>query len=136
VTEPALSIVGQSPKATSSGVVPVQVGCTSDDGCEGLIWLEEPLAAGSQKNQEIRSARRSPKRFSKPKKYKLRKGQKKVVAVRMDRRSYRKFKNKRSFKVTVVAQQKSAGGTVTTERRTVRVFNDKAKKKKKKKKKR
>ena len=135
VVEPALAIVGQNPTATASGVVPVEVSCpeTEVDGCEGTMWLEEALAAGST-SQSIRSARRAPKRFSRPKKYKLRKGAKKTVPVRLDRRVHRKFKSKRSFKVTVVAQQKDSTGQVLAMRRTVRVFTPPPKKKPKKKK--
>ncbi|HEX8645832.1 MAG TPA: hypothetical protein VF715_02955 [Thermoleophilaceae bacterium] len=129
VEEPALSIIGKEPTASPTGVVPLTVSCpaTEVNGCEGTIWLEEPLDAGS-KNQEIRGARRSPKRFSKPKRYKLKQGKKMTVPVQLDRRVHRKFKKKRSFKVTVVAQQKDSTGTVQTMRRTVRVFNSKKRK--------
>jgi hypothetical protein len=131
VLEPALDIAGTNPTTTASstGVVPVALACpdTSVDGCAGVLWIEESLDAGS-KSQQISSARRSPKRFSKPKKYKLRKGQRKSVPVRLDRRVHRKFKRKRSFKVAVVAQQKDSTGQVVTLRRTVRVFNTKKKK--------
>jgi hypothetical protein len=129
VVEPALAITGQSPTATSAGVVPITVECpdTSVEGCTGTMWLEESLDAGSTSSR-IQAARRSPKRFSKPKKYKLKQGQKKTVPVRLDRRNFRKFKKKRSFKVTVVAQQKDSTGQVMTMRRTVRVFNTKKKK--------
>jgi hypothetical protein len=132
VLEPALDIAGGNAPTTASesGVVAVQLACpdTSVEGCTGTLWFEEALDAGS-KSQRISSARRSPKRFSKPKKYKLRRGQRKSVPVRLDRRVHRKFKRKRSFKVTVVAQQKDPSGQVVTMRRTVRVFNKKAKKK-------
>ena len=127
IVEPALAITGQNPVATTAGVVPVTIQCpaTEVDGCTGVMWLEETLDAGSSA-QSIRSARRTnPKRFSKSKKYKLRQGQKKAIPVRLDRRVYRRFKNKRSFKVTVVAQQKDSTGQVLTMRRNVRVFNRK-----------
>ena len=130
VVEPALSITGKAPTASPTGVVPLTVSCpaTEVDGCEGTLWLEEALDAGS-KSQGIRAARRSPKRFSKPKRYKLKQGKKMTVPIQLDRRVHRKFKRKRSFKVTVVAQQKDpATGTVQTMRRTVRVFNSKKKK--------
>ena len=128
--EPALAITGKNPTASPTGVVPVTVGCpeTEVDGCEGTMWLEESLDSGSA-NQGIRSARRSPKRFSKPKRYKVKQGKKLTVPIQLDRRVHRKFKKKRSFKVTVVAQQKdSTSGTTQTMRRTVRVFNSRKKK--------
>jgi hypothetical protein len=130
VVEPALSIgvTGQNPVASASGDVPVLIACpaTSEGGCTGVLWLEEALSV-SGKSQRIQASRRSAKRFSKPKKYKLKKGQKKSVPVRLDRRNFRKFKKQRSFKVTVVAQQKDSTGQVVTLRRTVRVFNTKKK---------
>jgi hypothetical protein len=126
IVEPALAITGTSTTATPQGDVPVTVGCAADmvDGCAGVMWLEEPLdVSGSQ----IRAARRTPKRFSKNKRYKLKPGQRKTIPIRLDRRTYRKFKKKRSFKVAVVAQQKDAGGQVVTQRRTFRVYNNKKK---------
>jgi hypothetical protein len=125
-----LAIFGKNPVATPKGDVPVEVACPVSEaaGCTGVMWLEEPLDTHS-KGKRLSAARRSPKRFSKRKRYRVAAGQKKSVPVRLDRRSFRNFRNKRSFKVTVVAEQKDSAGRVVTQRRTVRVFNTKKKKK-------
>lgn len=127
IVEPALDIAGTSTTATPKGDVPIKASCANDHAgpCEGALWLEEPLdVSGAQ----LRAARRTPKRFSKTKRYKLNPGQSKTIPVRLDRRTYRKFKRKRSFKVAVVAQEKGPNGQVVTERRTFRVYNKTKKK--------
>jgi hypothetical protein len=93
----------------------------------GQLWLEEPLDVAAQRGR-ISAARRSPKRFSRTRRYKIAQGQQRSIPVRLDRRTFRTFKGRRSFKVSVVAQQKDATGQVTTLRRTVRVFNTKKRK--------
>ena len=123
ITKPALDIAGTSPTATPNGDVPIGVECPDEmtEGCQGVLWLEEPLSVAAGK--QISAARRGPRKFSRNKRYELNPGQRKTVPVRLDRRVHRKFKRKRSFKVAVVAQQKNATGQVVTQRRVVRVFN-------------
>jgi hypothetical protein len=127
IVEPALDIAGTTTTATPQGDVPVRASCARDrvGGCQGVIWLEEALDVAGAK---LRAARRTPKRFSKSKRYKLNPGQSRTIPVRLDRRTYRKFRRKRSFKVAVAVQEKGPQGQVLTERRTFRVFNKTKKK--------
>ncbi|HEX8068024.1 MAG TPA: hypothetical protein VF520_16015 [Thermoleophilaceae bacterium] len=120
--DPALAIAKGSLSATGTGVVRVIVECAESmvGGCEGVITLEE-APKSSAKRMALQAARRTTQRFGR-KRYKLPPGQTKAVPIRIERRAYRKFRKRRSFKVQVVAKQKDAAGHVVTFRRTVRVF--------------
>ena len=112
-----LSVIGARVRATRKGAVPVTIACAAGAaaGCKGKLVLERTTGGTGQ--QRVGSKR-----------YRLKAGQTKIVAVRMGVRSYRKLRKKRSFRIQVAAQLNDAAGGVTTLRHKVRVYTPKTKK--------
>ncbi|HEX8741881.1 MAG TPA: calcium-binding protein [Thermoleophilaceae bacterium] len=124
VIQPPVATISASPIAvSSSGVAPVRVKCPSEafEGCAGAILMEALDVAGSRGGKlDVRSARR---RKPKPKKkktrlggrrFKVAAGQGATVPVRLDRRAWRKFKNRKRVKVQITVTMENAAGTTTT----------------------
>ena len=115
--ERALEVVGKNLKATARGLVPVALRCAvnATTNCRGVMRLEEPV---SRKRSNLTAARR--RKVIGRARYKIEPGKSKTVNVRLDRRSFRKYKKlKKRSKVYLVTEQTGADGKVTTTTQSV-----------------
>jgi hypothetical protein len=137
VVPPVVPSISTAPASVSpDGVVSVQLACPAQafEGCEGTVAIEL-MAAGkgkaSRAHAKLAAARRrkvTPARRH----FKIAAGRTATVPVRLDRRTFRRFRGRRHLKATVTVTMKGASGT-TTDTRVIslrRVFKARNHKKK------
>jgi outer membrane biosynthesis protein TonB len=108
----ALEVVGKNLNATARGLVPVALRCAvnATRNCAGVMRLEEPVA---KKRSSLTAARR--RKVVGRARYKIEPGKSKTVNIRLDRRSFRKYKKlKKRSKLYLVTEQTDASGATTT----------------------
>jgi hypothetical protein len=114
--EQALEVVGKNLKASPRGLVPVALRCAStvSGGCKGVMRLEE-LPSKSTKSLTAARRRKVVGRV----RYKLEPGKSKKVNIRLDRRSFRKYKKRSRVRLRLVIEQTGADGTTAKTVQTV-----------------
>lgn len=125
VASAPVTIAVKSVTATAKGQIPIPVSCAANavGGCEGTISLEDASAGstGGSAKKLLVSARRVKRTYGR-RHYKLAPGETRTVPIKMSRRTFRKkFRRRRSVKLTVVIEQKDGSGHKTTYRRVVHV---------------
>ena len=109
--ERPLEVVGKNLEASPSGLVTVALRCapTATVSCSGEMRLEEPVA---RKKSSLTAARR--RKVVGKRRFKIAPGKSGNVNVRLDRRSFRKYKKlKKRRKLYLVTEQTDANGKVS-----------------------
>jgi hemolysin type calcium-binding protein len=117
---PPLPAIAASPVKMAANRVPVALTCPSSvgSGCDGTIDLS--LLGTSQAKGKVTASRRVKRVISRPKRFRIKAGEKTVVRVVLSRRGARKFRRaargRRSLKVLVTVTMHSDMGTQKTTR--------------------
>jgi Ca2+-binding RTX toxin-like protein len=121
VIEAPVATISPAPVLVSSdGVAAVRLKCPSEafEGCAGSILIEALDVAGSGKGKlDVTAARRRKTKLA-SRRFKVAAGLGATIPVRLDRRAWRKFKNRKHVKVQITVTMENATGT-TTNTRTV-----------------
>lgn len=130
IEAPVATIPSTPVPVTDDGVAQIRIKCPSEafEGCAGSILIEGLDATGKGR-LAVESARRRKTKLA-TRRFKVAAGQGATIPVRFDRRSWRRFKNRKRVKVQITVTMENATGT-TTNTRTVALRRVPAKKKKK-----
>jgi hypothetical protein len=129
IEAPVATLAASAIPVSDAGVARVRLRCPSEafEGCAGSILIEALGATGAGK-LDVRSARRRKTKLA-IRRFKVAAGQGATIPVRLDRRSWRRYRRRTRVKVQVTVTMENATGT-TTSTQTVTLRRTPAKNKK------
>ena len=120
VIEPPVAAIGPAPAPVSdSGVVSVRLRCPSEafQGCNGTVTIELLTGAkGSTASKKLISARRRKLPTRARRHFKIAAGKAALVPVKLDRRTWRRFRGRRHLKALITVTMRNSTGVTSTTR--------------------